>query len=82
MVGTRESEYCSADGVGLRVAPRKGSALLFYSHHLSPDGSLGPVDYLSLHGGCRVLAGEKWIANHWVEASEDLQADRAAADAL
>ena len=80
--GTRESEYCSADGAGLRVAPRKGSALLFFNHHLRPDGSLGPVDYLSLHGGCRVLAGEKWIANHWVEASEDPQADRAAADAL
>eukprot|EP01046_Picozoa_sp_COSAG06_P088351 COSAG06_NODE_34775_length_469_cov_1.583784_1_plen_52_part_01 len=26
----------------------------------------GAIDQMSLHGGCPVLAGEKWAANKWV----------------
>ena len=29
---------------------------------------LGPVDRYSLHGGCDVIKGEKWIANNWLTA--------------
>ena len=25
-----------------------------------------PLDFASLHSGCEVLSGEKWIANQWV----------------
>ncbi|KAL1500424.1 hypothetical protein AB1Y20_013081 [Prymnesium parvum] len=45
----------------LRIKPRRGSAILFYSFH--PDGSFDP---LSLHGSCPVRRGEKWIAQQWV----------------
>merc|ERR1712013_16698 len=48
-------------GDGLKVQPRKGAVILFYS--MKPDGS---VDPLSLHGACPV--GEdnvKWGANIW-----------------
>ena len=49
--------------LGLRVKPRKGQALLFYS--AKPDGSL---DEQSLHGGCPVEAGTKWVATKWIRA--------------
>lgn len=39
-------------GVGFKVAPRKGDALLFYS--LEPDLK---VDHRSLHGSCPVIKG-------------------------
>jgi hypothetical protein len=116
--GAREEEYCRSSrggarggGVGLRVTPKKGQAILWYNHHVQPtdnsesssgirhfhvsrfleacaDGladvsALGNMDFLSLHGGCRVMEGrEKWIANHWVEASEDLEQDEQAASRL
>lgn len=43
---------------GLRVAPRRGSALFF--DYPEPIYSAGVV-----HGGERVLAGEKWIVTKW-----------------
>ena len=29
--------------------------------------SEGRMDYLSLHGGCPVLVGSKWITNKWIQ---------------
>lgn len=47
---------------GLKVAPKKGKAIIFYS--LRPDGK---IDSLSLHGACPVVgANDKWAANKWV----------------
>eukprot|EP00249_Psilotum_nudum_P006312 c19629_g1_i1 orf=384-1241(+) len=46
---------------GLCVKPQKGDALLFWSQKL--DGSVDPS---SLHGGCKVLQGEKWSATKWM----------------
>lgn len=46
---------------GIKVAPKRGSALLFYS--LLPDGN---GDDLSLHAALPVVKGEKWLANFWV----------------
>jgi len=43
------------------VKPRRGQALLFYD--LMPDGEM---DEQSLHGGCPVLKGEKWVATKWL----------------
>eukprot|EP01062_Namystynia_karyoxenos_P036110 TRINITY_DN26313_c1_g1_i1.p1 TRINITY_DN26313_c1_g1~~TRINITY_DN26313_c1_g1_i1.p1 ORF type:complete len:364 (+),score=61.41 TRINITY_DN26313_c1_g1_i1:83-1093(+) len=45
---------------GLRIRPRKGAAVLFYG--MRADWSLDPH---SLHGGCDVEEGEKWIAALW-----------------
>ncbi|KAK9165928.1 hypothetical protein Scep_001119 [Stephania cephalantha] len=47
--------------VGLKVKPRQGDGLLFYS--LYPNGTIDP---LSLHGSCPVIKGEKWVATKWI----------------
>lgn len=41
--------------------PKKGDALLFYNIH--PNGTF---DKHSLHGGCPVRQGTKWVATKWV----------------
>ncbi|XP_050214561.1 prolyl 4-hydroxylase 1 isoform X2 [Mercurialis annua] len=61
MAGSGE---CSCGGKvvkGMSVKPNKGDAVLFWSMGL--DGQLDPK---SLHGGCDVLAGEKWSATKWM----------------
>jgi len=49
------------NGLGIKVHPGKGSAVLFYN--LLEDGN---GDDLSLHEACPVKDGEKWLANFWV----------------
>lgn len=44
----------------LRVHPRKGRAVLFFSHDL--DSKLNPH---AVHCSCPVTAGEKWILQAW-----------------
>ena len=43
---------------------------MWYNHLLEHDGTnhMGKVDVFSLHGGCDVLEGVKWIANIWINA--------------
>lgn len=48
-------------GDQLKVTPKKGKAVLFYS--LLPDGN---YDDLSIHASLPVTKGEKWLANLWV----------------
>lgn len=48
--------------VGLKVKPRQGDGLLFYS--LFPNGT---IDRTSLHGSCPVIKGEKWVATKWID---------------
>ena len=50
-----------ADGLGFKVHPGKGSAVLFYN--LLEDGN---GDDLALHAALPVHKGEKWLANFWV----------------
>ncbi|KAJ7231025.1 hypothetical protein O6H91_Y458100 [Diphasiastrum complanatum] len=52
--------------IGLKVKPRQGDALLFYS--MFPNGTF---DRTSLHGSCPVLKGEKWVATKWIRNRED-----------
>ena len=53
----------------LVVPPKKGTAIMWYNNFIEPDsGLLGSVDRYSLHGGCDVIKGEKWIANNWLTA--------------
>lgn len=47
--------------IGLKVKPRRGDGLLFYS--LLPNGT---IDQASLHGSCPVIKGEKWVATKWI----------------
>jgi len=49
------------DGLGFKVKPKRGTAVLFYN--LLEDGNL---DDLALHAALPVLEGEKWLANFWV----------------
>ena len=53
----------------LVIPPKKGTAIMWYNNFIDPDsGLLGSVDRYSLHGGCDVIKGEKWIANNWLTA--------------
>ncbi|EDO36695.1 predicted protein, partial [Nematostella vectensis] len=53
----------------LVVPPKKNMAIMWYNHHVDEDsGMLGLLDAYSLHGGCDVIKGEKWIANNWLTA--------------
>ncbi|XP_068679514.1 transmembrane prolyl 4-hydroxylase-like isoform X2 [Montipora foliosa] len=53
----------------LVVSPRKGTAIMWYNHFLDEEsGWMGPRDEYSLHGGCDIRKGEKWIANNWITA--------------
>ena len=67
-----------ASGGGLVVKPERGAALLWYNH--AADGTIDPF---AVHAGCRVTAGEKWGANHWVrmEAAPASPAAKPPADA-
>lgn len=47
--------------IGLKVQPRRGDGLLFYS--VFPNGT---IDLASLHGSCPVIRGEKWVATKWI----------------
>ncbi|KAI3850240.1 hypothetical protein MKW92_018017 [Papaver armeniacum] len=47
--------------IGLKVKPRRGDGLLFYS--LYPNGT---IDQMSLHGSCPVIVGQKWVATKWI----------------
>ncbi|XP_047326039.1 probable prolyl 4-hydroxylase 9 [Impatiens glandulifera] len=61
MDGIYDYEKC----IGLKVKPRVGDGLLFYS--LTPDGK---IDEKSLHGSCPVIKGEKWVATKWIRDQE------------
>lgn len=63
---------CSSESEALRVTPRTGDSVLFYSQR--GDASL---DGYSLHGSCPMVAGEKWAANLWVWNRPRDEIDRA-----
>mmetsp|Transcript_44649 Transcript_44649/g.112521 ORF Transcript_44649/g.112521 Transcript_44649/m.112521 type:complete len:375 (-) Transcript_44649:1844-2968(-) len=56
-------DYSSCE-FGVSVFPKKGRAALFYS--LYPEDNLvAQLDPNSLHGGCPIIKGEKWLSNVW-----------------
>nr|GEU73084.1 probable prolyl 4-hydroxylase 9 [Tanacetum cinerariifolium] len=61
-----DSTYDFQKCVGLKVKPRKGDGLLFYS--LYPNGTIDPT---SLHGSCPVIKGQKWVATKWLRNQDD-----------
>ncbi|KAF5921651.1 hypothetical protein HPG69_012821 [Diceros bicornis minor] len=54
------------DKGNLRVKPRQGTAVFWYNYLPDGQGWVGDVDDYSLHGGCLVTRGTKWIANNWI----------------
>ncbi|XP_071952773.1 transmembrane prolyl 4-hydroxylase-like [Antedon mediterranea] len=58
------SNHCK--DANLVVKPKKGKAVLWYNHKLNEDGWIGDKDVYSFHGGCDIIKGIKWIANHWL----------------
>jgi len=69
--------YCTPASRVLRVAPRKGDALLFFSSR--PDLSL---DLDAVHGGCPPRGADKWIAQQWfnLDPAQAVGADAARRD--
>ncbi|PWA40801.1 2-oxoglutarate (2OG) and Fe(II)-dependent oxygenase superfamily protein [Artemisia annua] len=61
-----DSNYDFRKCIGLKIKPRKGDGLLFYS--LYPNGTIDPT---SLHGSCPVIKGQKWVATKWLRNEED-----------
>ncbi len=43
---------------------------MWYNHDIDKHGWLGERDDFSLHGGCDIIKGEKWIANNWITSPE------------
>lgn len=56
-----DTNYDFQKCVGLRVKPRRGDGVLFYS--VFPNGT---IDETSLHGSCPVIRGQKWVATKWM----------------
>ncbi|CAN1813337.1 Probable prolyl 4-hydroxylase 9 [Linum perenne] len=62
--------YDFKECIGLKVKPRQGDGLLFYSLH--PNNTIDPT---SLHGSCAVTKGEKWVATKWIRDVEQTDVD-------
>ena len=59
------------------VKPEKGKAIMWYNFELDQKtGWMGPRDERSLHGGCDILKGTKYVANNWIPANEPDSADQ------
>ncbi|CAA0806783.1 Probable prolyl 4-hydroxylase 9 [Striga hermonthica] len=54
--------------IGLKVRPRRGDGLLFYS--VFPNLT---IDKTSLHGSCPVVKGQKWVATKWIRDNEAME---------
>jgi prolyl 4-hydroxylase len=53
--------------MGLKVKPKLGDCIIFYSMKAEAHRSEGnQLDNNSLHAGCDVLKGDKWSANYWI----------------
>ena len=62
-------QYCH-DG-NLVVTPKRGKAVMWYNHFVDEaTGWLGEMDEYSLHGGCGLWSGVKWIANNWITSTD------------
>lgn len=60
-----DANYDFRKCIGLKVKPRRGDGLLFYS--LLPNSTIDPT---SIHGSCAVIRGEKWVATKWIRDQE------------
>ncbi|XP_029538794.2 transmembrane prolyl 4-hydroxylase isoform X1 [Oncorhynchus nerka] len=63
----------NCDRSNLRVKPTKGTAVFWYNYLSDGQGWVGEQDEYSLHGGCVVTRGTKWVANNWINIDPDYQ---------
>ncbi|KAL2091245.1 hypothetical protein ACEWY4_013508 [Coilia grayii] len=63
----------NCDKGNLRVKPTKGTAVFWYNYLSDGQGWVGEQDEYSLHGGCVVTRGTKWVANNWINVDPDYQ---------
>ncbi|XP_046882215.1 transmembrane prolyl 4-hydroxylase isoform X2 [Hypomesus transpacificus] len=63
----------NCDKSNLRVTPTKGTAVFWYNYLSDGRGWVGEQDEYSLHGGCVVTRGTKWVANNWINIDPDYQ---------
>uniref|UniRef100_A0A667X0S4 Prolyl 4-hydroxylase, transmembrane n=1 Tax=Myripristis murdjan TaxID=586833 RepID=A0A667X0S4_9TELE len=63
----------NCDKSNLRVKPTKGTAVFWYNYLSDGKGWVGEQDEYSLHGGCMVTHGMKWVANKWINIDPDYQ---------
>ncbi|KAL9974821.1 hypothetical protein ACROYT_G011911 [Oculina patagonica] len=55
----------------LVVTPKRGKAVMWYNHFVDEEtGWMGEMDEYSLHGGCGLWSGVKWIANNWITSTD------------
>ncbi|XP_071090127.1 transmembrane prolyl 4-hydroxylase-like [Haliotis cracherodii] len=72
---TNLTEHCHRAPVA--VTPEMGKAVMWYNHHMDEKtGWMGSLHRRSLHGGCNVKHGEKWIANFWINAARYVDKDK------
>ncbi|XP_017469569.1 PREDICTED: prolyl 4-hydroxylase subunit alpha-2 [Rhagoletis zephyria] len=55
------------------LKPKKGAAAFWYNLHAN-----GERDYRTLHGGCPIIVGSKWVLNRWIREHD--QSDRRPCD--
>ena len=68
------SKYCKTANVVIK--PTKGTAVLWYNFLLDDkSGWIGERDDRSLHGGCDIKEGIKYMANNWIPAPDSDSAD-------
>ncbi|XP_071799942.1 transmembrane prolyl 4-hydroxylase-like [Asterias amurensis] len=66
------SHYCY--NANVYVQPAKGKAIMWYNHYINQTtGWLGDMNPYSLHGGCDVRQGTKWIANNWIDIDDSYE---------
>ena len=53
--------------LGIAAYPEKGAALFWYNLYRN-----GQMDQRTIHAGCPVLYGTKWISNHWFRERSQL----------
>ena len=75
------SKFCH--NASVVVKPEKGKAIMWYNHLVDEEsGWMGDRDDRTLHGGCDIIKGEKWVANNWLTAPEADSAHRISLYAL
>ena len=68
--------YRNCHKSNLIVPPQRGKAILWYNHQVdSETGWLGELDEYTLHGGCPIHRGKKWISNFWIKTTDDKEED-------
>ncbi|KAJ8305781.1 hypothetical protein KUTeg_016326 [Tegillarca granosa] len=68
--------YKNCKDVSLKISPKQGKAIIWYNHFVdTEDGWMGDMDNYTLHGGCPVIRGRKWIANFWIKTTDNKSED-------